>query len=76
MINPSLFSVLSIFHIFRGFWSGHVPSLILLMNARLMKQLVAPLSTNAFWSAISQLVLIEMGICIDRNHVVTITWLS
>ncbi len=46
------------------------------MNAGLMKQSVAPLSTSAFWSAIEQLVLTEIGIRMDRNHVVTITELS
>src|SRR6266702_2989825 len=41
-----------------------------------MKQLVAPESTSAFVSAIALLVLIETGICIDRNRVVTITELN
>jgi len=68
--------MLSMFHIFRGFWRGHVPSFILLMKAGLMKQSVAPLSTSAFWLAIEQLVLTEMGICMDQNRVVTITELS
>ncbi len=76
VINPSLFSVLSIFHIFRSFWRGHVPNFIHLINCGLMKQSVAPLSTSAFWSAIAQLVLTEMGIRMDQNHVVTITELS
>ncbi len=64
------------FHIFCGFWRGRIPSFILLMKAGLMKQSVAPLSTSAFWLAIAQLVLTEMGIRIDRNRVVTITELS
>jgi len=38
-----------------------------------MKQSVAPESTSAFVSAIALLVLIETGICIDWNRVVTIT---
>ncbi len=42
----------------------------------LMKQLVAPESTSAFMSAIALLVLIEMGTCMDRNRVVTITELN
>ncbi len=41
-----------------------------------MKQSVAPESTSAFVSAIVLLVLIETGICIDRNRVVTITELN
>ncbi len=41
-----------------------------------MKQSVAPESTSAFVSAIVLLVLIEMGMCIDRNRVVTITELN
>ncbi len=41
-----------------------------------MKQSVAPESTSAFVSAIALLVLIEMGMCIDRNRVVTITELN
>ncbi len=41
-----------------------------------MKQSVAPESTSAFVSAIALLVLIEMGICMERNHVVTITELN
>ncbi len=46
------------------------------MKFSLMKQLVAPESTSAFMSAIALLVLIEMGICMDRNRVVTITELN
>ncbi len=46
------------------------------MNFSLMKQSVAPESTSAFMSAIVLLVLIEMGICMDRNRVVTITELN
>src|SRR6266702_8361102 len=41
-----------------------------------MKQSVAPESTSGFMSAIALLVLIETGICIDRNRVVTITELN
>ncbi len=41
-----------------------------------MKQLVAPESTSAFMSAIALLVLIETGICMDQNRVVTITELN
>ncbi len=41
-----------------------------------MKQSVAPESTSAFVSAIALLVLIETGICMDRNCVVTITELN
>ncbi len=41
-----------------------------------MKQSVAPESTSALVSAIVLLVLIETGICIDRNRVVTITELN
>ncbi len=64
------------FHIFLGFCRGHIPNFILLMNARLMKQSVAPESTSPFILAIAQLVLTEMGIRMERNHVVTITELS
>src|SRR6266702_1715114 len=46
------------------------------MKASLMKQLVAPESTSALMSAIALLVLIETGMCMDRNHVVTITELN
>ncbi len=46
------------------------------MKVSLMKQSVAPESTSAFVSAIALLVLIETGICMDRNHVVTITELN
>src|SRR6266702_1221038 len=46
------------------------------MKLSLMKQSVAPESTSAFMSAIVLLVLIETGICMDRNHVVTITELN
>ncbi len=41
-----------------------------------MKQSVAPESTSAFVLAIALLVLIEMGMCMDRNRVVTITELN
>ncbi len=64
------------FHIFRGFWRGLFPSFILRMKPSLMKQSVAPESTSALMSAIALLVLIEMGICIDLNRVVTITELN
>src|SRR6266702_4895304 len=64
------------FHIFRGLCRGLVPSFILLMKFVLMKQLVAPESTSTLMSAIALLVLIETGICIDLNHVVTITELN
>ncbi len=46
------------------------------MNVGLMKQSVAPESTSPFRSAIAQLDLTEMGICMERNHIVTITELS
>ncbi len=46
------------------------------MNFSLMKQSVAPESTSALMSAIALLVLIETGICMDRNRVVTITELN
>src|SRR6266568_4473098 len=46
------------------------------MKFSLMKQSVAPESTSAFMSAIALLVLIEMGICMDRHRVVTITELN
>jgi len=61
------------FHIFRGLSKGHFPRPILLIIVGLMKQSVAPESTNPLMSAIVVLVLIEMGIRIDRNHIVTIT---
>ncbi len=68
--------MLSMFHIFRGFCRGLFPSFILRMRFSLMKQSVAPESTSAFMSAIALLVLIETGICMDRNRVVTITELN
>ena len=46
------------------------------MKFSLIKQSVAPESTSAFLSAIALLVLIETGICMDRNRVVTITELN
>src|SRR6266702_117886 len=64
------------FHIFRGLCKGLFPSFICRMNFSLMKQSVAPESTSAFMSAIALLVLIEMGICMDRNRIVTITELN
>src|SRR6266702_818328 len=64
------------FHIFCGFCKGRFPNFICCMKLLLMKQSVAPESTSAFVSAIALLVLIEMGICMDRNCVVTITELN
>ena len=64
------------FHILRGFCRGLFPNFILRTNVSLIKQLVAPESTSALVSAISLLVLIETGICMDRNRVVTITELN
>src|SRR6266581_9633045 len=64
------------FHIFRGFCRGLFPNFICCTNFSLMKQSVAPESTSALMSAIALLVLIEMGICMDRNRVVTITELN
>ncbi|SRR6266702_4429433 len=76
MIWPAWLAVLSIFHILRGLCRGLFPNFILFMKVLLMKQLVAPESTSALMSAIALLVLIEMGMCIDRNRVVTITELN
>src|SRR6266702_6170982 len=73
---PARFAVLSIFHILRGFCRGLFPSFIRRTKFSLMKQSVAPESTSAFMSAIALLVLIETGICMDRNRVVTITELN
>src|SRR6266702_2342963 len=73
---PARFAVLSIFHILRGFCRGLFPSFIRRTKFSLMKQSVAPDTTSAFVSAIALLVLIETGICIDRNRVVTITELN
>jgi len=64
------------FHILLGFCSGHVPNFIHLTNVGLMKQSIAPKSTSPFMSAIAQLVLTEMGICMEWNRIVTITELS
>src|SRR6266704_5502534 len=64
------------FHIFRGLCRGRFPNFIHCMNLSLMKQSVAPESTSALMSAIALLVLIETGICMDRNCVVTITELN
>src|SRR6266581_8656959 len=75
-IAPARFAVLSIFHIFRVFCRGLFPSFIRRTKASLMKQSVAPESTSALVSAIALLVLIETGICMDRNRVVTITELN
>src|SRR6266702_8385741 len=70
---PAWFAILSIFHILRGLCKGLFPNFIHRTKFSLMKQSVAPESTSAFVSAIAVLVLIETGICIDRNRVVTIT---
>ncbi len=43
------------------------------MIAGLMKQLVAPESTNPLMLAFAELVLMEIGIRMDQNRVVTIT---
>src|SRR6266571_506546 len=75
-MTPARFAVLSIFHILRGLCRGLFPSFIRCMKFSLMKQSVAPESTSAFMSAIALLVLIEMGTCMDRNRVVTITELN
>ncbi len=64
------------FHIFCSFCRGLFPRFILLIKVSLMKQSVAPESTSALMSAIALLVLIEMGMCMDRNHIVTITELN
>src|SRR6266571_5038272 len=64
------------FHILRGLCRGLFPNLVLRMKFSLMKQSVAPESTSAFMSAIALLVLIETGMCMDRNRVVTITELN
>ncbi len=64
------------FHIFHGLCRGRFPNFMCRMNLSLMKQLVAPESTSALMLAIALLVLIETGICMDRNHVVTITELN
>src|SRR6266702_1765738 len=68
--------MLSMFHIFRSFCRVLFPNLVLHAKASLMKQLVASESTSALMSAIVLLVLIETGICMDRNCVVTITELN
>src|SRR6266702_4330681 len=73
---PALLAVLSMFHIFRGLGRGLFPSFIFCMKSSLIKQSVAPESTSAFLSAIALLVLIEMGTCMDRKRVVTITELN
>src|SRR6266571_3333108 len=64
------------FHIFRGLCNGLFPSFICCINFSLMKQSVASESMSAFVSAIALLVLIEMGMCMERNRVVTITELN
>src|SRR6266702_1830048 len=64
------------FHIFCGFCKGLFPNFIHRMNLSLMKQSVAPESASAFVSAIALLVLIETGMCMDRNRGVTITELN
>ncbi len=73
---PAWFAVLSMFHIFHGLCKGLLPSFIHCIKFSLMKQSVSPESTSAFMLAIALLVLIETGICMDRNHVVTITELN
>src|SRR6266581_7073554 len=75
-MDPAWLAVLLMFHIFHGFCRGLFPSFILLMKASLMKQSVAPESTSALMSAIALLVLIETGMCMDRNRIVTITELN
>src|SRR6266702_1192835 len=75
-MSPAWFAVLSIFHIFRGLCRGLFPNFIRRMKVSLMKQSVAPESTSAFMSAIALLVLIETGMCMDRNRIVTITELN
>src|SRR6266702_8976797 len=75
-MDPAWLAVLSMFHIFCGFCRGLFPSFILLIKTSLMKQSVAPESTSALMSAIALLVLIETGICMDQNRVVTITELN
>ncbi len=64
------------FHIFRGFCRGHFLSFMRRTKLSLMKQSVAPESTSTFMSAIALQVLIETGICMDQNRVVTITELN
>src|SRR6266702_3033367 len=64
------------FHILRGFWRGLRPNFIRRTKSSLIKQSVALESTSAFVSAVVLLVLIETGICMDRNRVVTITELN
>ncbi len=64
------------FHIFHGLCRGLFPSFILHMKFSLMKQLVALESTSALMSAMVLLVLIETGMCMDRNCIVTITELN
>src|SRR6266581_9581090 len=64
------------FQIFRGLCRGCFPNFIRRMKPSLMKQLVAPESTSALMSAIVLLVLIETGICMDQNRIVTITELN
>src|SRR6266581_7003605 len=64
------------FHILRDFCRGLFPNFSLRTRFSLMKQSVAPESTRAFMLAIALLVLIETGMCMDRNRVVTITELN
>ncbi len=75
-MEPAWLGVLSMFHILCGFCRGLFPNFILCTKVSLIKQSVAPESTSALMSAISLLVLIETGICMDRNRVVTITELN
>jgi len=76
MMDLAWLAVLLMFHIFRGFCRGLFPHPICHMKVSLMKQSIAPESTSVLMSAIALLVLIEMGICMDWNHVVTITELN
>ncbi len=64
------------FHILWGFCRGLFPNFIRRTKFSLMKQSVAPESMSALVSAIALLVLIETGMCMDRNRVVTITELN
>src|SRR6266702_3290562 len=76
MIAPAQFAVLLMFHILQGFCRGLFPNFIRRTKFSLMKQSVASESMSAFVSAIALLVLIETGMCMDRNRVVTITELN
>ena len=65
IIFPSRFSVLSMFHIPRGFFSCFILIPIHFANWGLMKLLVAPESTNTLMSALLLLVHTKTGTCID-----------